>query len=41
MVLDPEREAEAKAVFDKWDLDFAIVGETIPRTVSSSCTMAR
>ncbi|WP_371060228.1 phosphoribosylformylglycinamidine synthase subunit PurL [Rhodosalinus sp. 5P4] len=30
MVLDPAREAEAKAVFDKWDLDFAIVGETIP-----------
>ena len=30
MVLDPEREAVAKAVFDKWDLDFAIVGETIP-----------
>ncbi|KUF11881.1 phosphoribosylformylglycinamidine synthase subunit PurL [Pseudoponticoccus marisrubri] len=29
MVLDPAREAEAKAVFDKWDLDFAIVGETI------------
>lgn len=30
MVLDPAKEAEAKAVFDKWDLDFAIVGETIP-----------
>ncbi len=30
MVLDPTKEAEAKAVFDKWDLDFAIVGETIP-----------
>ncbi|ANT59324.1 phosphoribosylformylglycinamidine synthase II [Salipiger sp. CCB-MM3] len=29
MVLDPTKEAEAKAVFDKWDLDFAIVGETI------------
>ncbi len=29
MVLQPEKEAEAKAVFDKWDLDFAIVGETI------------
>jgi len=29
MVLLPEKEAEAKAVFDKWDLDFAIVGETI------------
>ena len=30
MVLDPAKESEAKAVFDKWDLDFAIVGETIP-----------
>ena len=30
MVLNPEKEAEARAVFDKWDLDFAIVGETIP-----------
>ena len=29
MVLKPELEAEAKAVFDKWDLDFAIVGKTI------------
>ncbi|NSX55130.1 phosphoribosylformylglycinamidine synthase subunit PurL [Parasulfitobacter algicola] len=29
MVLKPELESEAKAVFDKWDLDFAIVGETI------------
>jgi len=29
MVLRPELEAEAKAVFDKWDLDFAIVGETL------------
>ncbi|SLN38548.1 Phosphoribosylformylglycinamidine synthase 2 [Roseivivax jejudonensis] len=29
MVLDPAKEAEARAVFDKWDLDFAIVGETI------------
>ncbi|MCU9839770.1 phosphoribosylformylglycinamidine synthase subunit PurL [Ruegeria sp. WL0004] len=29
MVLKPEKEVEAKAVFDKWDLDFAIVGETI------------
>ena len=30
MVLKPEKEAEARAIFDKWDLDFAIVGETIP-----------
>ncbi len=29
MVLKPEKEAEAKAIFDKWDLDFAVVGETI------------
>ncbi len=29
MVLNPELEAEAKAIFEKWDLDFAIVGETI------------
>lgn len=29
MVLRPEKEAVAKAVFDKWDLDFAIVGKTI------------
>ncbi len=29
MVLNPELEAEAKAIFDKWDLDFAIVGETL------------
>ncbi len=30
MTLRPEKEAEARAIFDKWDLDFAIVGETIP-----------
>ncbi|KPA22329.1 Phosphoribosylformylglycinamidine synthase 2 [Shimia sp. SK013] len=29
MVLNPELETEARAVFTKWDLDFAIVGETI------------
>ena len=29
MVLRPEKEAEARAIFEKWDLDFAIVGETI------------
>ncbi|MFA5538372.1 MAG: phosphoribosylformylglycinamidine synthase subunit PurL [Gemmobacter sp.] len=29
MVLRPEREAEARAIFEKWDLDFAVVGETI------------
>lgn len=29
MVLNPDKEDVAKSVFDKWDLDFAIVGETI------------
>ncbi|NBB97474.1 MAG: phosphoribosylformylglycinamidine synthase subunit PurL [Alphaproteobacteria bacterium] len=29
MVLKPEMEATARAIFQKWDLDFAIVGETI------------
>jgi len=29
MVLHPEKEAAARAVFEKWDLDFAIVGETL------------
>ncbi|MEO1723701.1 MAG: phosphoribosylformylglycinamidine synthase subunit PurL [Pseudomonadota bacterium] len=29
MVLDPAREDTARAIFEKWDLDFAIVGETI------------
>ncbi|WP_421849296.1 phosphoribosylformylglycinamidine synthase subunit PurL [Oricola sp.] len=28
MVLRPEKEAEAKAIFAKWGLDFAIVGKT-------------
>jgi phosphoribosylformylglycinamidine synthase II len=28
MVLDPAKEAEAKAVFIKWDLDFAVIGKT-------------
>ncbi len=30
MVLRPEKEAEARAIFDKWDLDFAVIGETTP-----------
>ena len=29
MVLDPKKENIAKTIFEKWDLDFAIVGETI------------
>ncbi|HLW92299.1 MAG TPA: AIR synthase-related protein, partial [Roseiarcus sp.] len=28
MVLHPEKEAEAEAIFRKWGLDFAIIGET-------------
>src|SRR3546814_16608039 len=27
MIIRPESEAEARAVFDKWDLDFAVIGE--------------
>ncbi len=30
MVLKPEKEAEAEAIFRKWGLDFAIVGYTTP-----------
>jgi len=30
MVLRPEKEKEAEAIFRKWGLDFAIVGETTP-----------
>ncbi len=30
MVLKPEKEAEAEAIFKKWGLDFAIVGHTTP-----------
>jgi phosphoribosylformylglycinamidine synthase subunit PurL len=30
MVLKPEKEREAEAVFRKWGLDFAVVGETTP-----------
>ena len=30
MVLKPEKEKEAEAMFRKWGLDFAIVGETTP-----------
>lgn len=29
MALRPEKETEAKTIFDKWDLDFATIGETI------------
>ena len=30
MVLHPDKEAEAEAIFRKWGLDFAVVGETTP-----------
>src|SRR5262252_406281 len=30
MVLKPEKEAEAEAIFRKWGLDFAVVGKTTP-----------
>jgi phosphoribosylformylglycinamidine synthase subunit PurL len=30
MVLRPDKEAEAEAIFRKWGLDFAVVGETTP-----------
>ncbi|MFN6976883.1 MAG: phosphoribosylformylglycinamidine synthase subunit PurL, partial [Gemmobacter sp.] len=30
MVLRPDKEESARAIFAKWELDFAIVGETIP-----------
>jgi phosphoribosylformylglycinamidine synthase subunit PurL len=30
MVLKPEKEKEAEAIFCKWGLDFAVVGETTP-----------
>jgi phosphoribosylformylglycinamidine synthase len=30
MVLKPEKEKEAKAIFRKWGLDFAVVGHTTP-----------
>jgi len=28
MVLDPAKEREAEAIFRKWGLDFAVIGET-------------
>src|ERR1700745_2247813 len=30
MVLKPDKEKEAEAIFRKWGLDFAVVGETTP-----------
>src|SRR3546814_19578683 len=31
MIIRPESEAEARAVFDKWDLAFAVIGEVTER----------
>lgn len=28
MIIKPEREADARAIFEKWDLDFAVIGHT-------------
>ena len=28
MIIKPEREADARKIFDKWDLDFAVIGHT-------------
>ena len=41
MVLRPEQEAEAEAIFRKWGLDFAIVGTPPTISGSASCTAAR
>src|SRR5437588_7181170 len=32
MVLKPEKEKQAQAIFRKWGLDFAVVGETTAQT---------
>jgi phosphoribosylformylglycinamidine synthase II len=40
MVLKPEKEAEARRIFEKWGLDFAVVGETTDTSASWSATMA-
>jgi phosphoribosylformylglycinamidine synthase II len=29
MVLHPEKESRARAIFEKWDLDFAVIGQTV------------
>ena len=41
MVLKPEKEQEAEAIFRKWGLDFAIVGHTTRPCASSCGTAAR
>jgi phosphoribosylformylglycinamidine (FGAM) synthase-like enzyme len=40
MVLHPEQEAEARAVFEKWELDFATVGTPPTTCASASCGRA-
>jgi phosphoribosylformylglycinamidine (FGAM) synthase-like enzyme len=40
MVLEPEKEAVAKAIFVKWGLDFAIVGKTTDDLRFRSCIRA-
>jgi phosphoribosylformylglycinamidine synthase len=30
IVLKPGREAQAKAIFEKWEIDFAVIGQTTP-----------
>ena len=41
MVLKPEKEKEAEAIFRKWGLDFAVVGETTQTSAFWSATAAR
>ena len=41
MVLRPEKEKQAEAIFRKWGLDFAIVGKTTDTCASSSCMRAK
>ena len=41
MVLRPGKETEAEAIFRKWGLDFAVIGQTTDTCASSSSTAAR
>jgi hypothetical protein len=41
MVLKPGKEAEAEAIFHKWELDFAVIGEPPTPAAWSSSTRAR
>ena len=40
MVLKPEKEQEAEAIFRKWGLDFAVVGRDHADASASSCATA-